>query len=65
MVVKEFLGAQFRSASEKDLKTTYTLTFAPGLALDGDDPEKLGEKLARFATGPVAARAVLVRGGQS
>lgn len=65
MVVKEFLGAQFRSASEKDLKTTYTLTFASGLALDADEPEKLGEKLARFATGPVAARAVLVRGGHS
>lgn len=64
-VVKEFLNAQFRIASEKDLKTTYTLTFASGLVLDADEPEKLTERLVRLATGPVEARAVLIRGGRS
>jgi hypothetical protein len=64
-VVKEFLNAQFRIASEKDLKTTYTLTFASGLAMDGDEPEKLTERLVRLATGPVEARAVLIRGGRA
>lgn len=49
--VKEFLDAQFRGATEKSLTTRYALTFAEGLALDGDAPEKLTEQFARFASG--------------
>jgi hypothetical protein len=49
--VKEFLDAQFRAASERDLQTRYVLTFSDGLLLAGDGPEKLTEQLARFASG--------------
>lgn len=49
--LKEFLEPQFRAAREKKLDATYVITFTNGLALDGDAPEKLAEKLARFATG--------------
>lgn len=49
--VKEFLDAQFRAASEKELTTRYVLGFVDGLALDGDGPEKLTEQFARFASG--------------
>lgn len=49
--LKDYLEPQFRAASEKDLTSYYTLTFKNGLDLSGDHPEKLAEKLARFATG--------------
>jgi hypothetical protein len=49
--LKEFLEPQFRAAKEKKLDATYLITFSEGLALGGDAPEKLAEKLARFATG--------------
>ncbi len=65
LVVKEFLQPQFRSAGEKDLTMSYSLTYAAGLSLDGDEPQKLAERLARFATGTVEARAELVRGERS
>jgi hypothetical protein len=49
--VKEFLDAQFRVASEKDLQTRYELKFTNGLPVVGDEPEKLTERLARYASG--------------
>jgi hypothetical protein len=49
--LKEFLEPQFRAASETDLKATFTFTFAEGLPLDGDAPEKMTERLTRFASG--------------
>jgi hypothetical protein len=49
--LKEFLEPQFRAAADTLLSTTYLLTFSEGLALEGDAPKKLTEKLARFATG--------------
>ena len=55
--VKDFLEPQFRASTEKDLKTTYTLTFKEGLPLDGDGPEKMTERLARFATGAALVEA--------
>jgi hypothetical protein len=57
--VKEFLDAQFRAAKERDLNVQYRLDFLEGLPLAGDQPEKLMEKLARYATGAayVEARA--------
>ena len=50
-VVKEFLEAQFRAAGETDLTTTYTFTFTNGLDMATDAPEKITERLARFASG--------------
>ena len=49
--VKEFIDAQLRGAGEKSLSTRYVLSFAEGLPLDGDAPEKLTEQFARFASG--------------
>lgn len=50
-VLKEFLEAQFRAASEADLQTRYAFTFAAGLDMTSDGPEKITERLARFASG--------------
>jgi hypothetical protein len=49
--LKEFLEPQFRAAKEKSLNVTHLLVFADGLQVTGDAPEKLAEKLTRFATG--------------
>ncbi|TAK25717.1 MAG: DUF499 domain-containing protein [Myxococcaceae bacterium] len=49
--VKDFLDPQLRAAKDRDFSLTFTLTFKGGLVLDGDAPEKLAEKLTRFATG--------------
>jgi hypothetical protein len=50
-VLKEFLEAQFRAASETDLQIRYALTFAAGLDMASDMPEKITERLARYASG--------------
>jgi hypothetical protein len=50
-VVKEFLEAQFRGAAETDLQIRYTFAFTGGLDLASDVPEKITERLARFASG--------------
>lgn len=49
--LKEFLDPQFRDAKEADLNVVYTLSFEGGLELGGDQPEKLAERLTKFATG--------------
>lgn len=49
--IKDFLQPQLRAASETHLEITFTLTYASGLDLNTDEPEKITEKLARFATG--------------
>jgi hypothetical protein len=56
--VKEFLDAQFRAASEQDLKTTYSMKFEQGLELAGEGAEKLTEKLVKFASGAAYVTAV-------
>jgi hypothetical protein len=49
--LKEFLEAQFRAAREAELKVQYEFIFIKGLDLATDAPEKLTERLARFASG--------------
>lgn len=49
--LKEFLESQFRGVSETDLQVRYEFAFTGGLDLSTDAPEKLTERLARFATG--------------
>ncbi len=51
MPVKDFLVPQLNAARERDVQATFILTFNPGLPLAGDAPEKLGERLAKFASG--------------
>ena len=49
--VKEFLQPQLRDASSANLQAGFRLTFADGLAMQGDAAEKLTERLVRFASG--------------
>ena len=49
--VREFLEPQLRDAAERDLQAGFELNFADGLAMQGDAPEKLTDRLARFASG--------------
>ena len=49
--LKEFLESQFRGAGETDLQVRYEFIFTAGLDLAGDAPEKMSERLARFASG--------------
>lgn len=57
--VKEFLQQQFTGAGETSLIVRYEFVFTGGLDLTSDAPEKLTERLARFASGAayVAAEA--------
>ncbi len=49
--IRGFLEPQLRAASETNLEMTFTLTYTNGLDLNGGEPEKITEKLTRFATG--------------
>lgn len=49
--IKEFLEPQLRAAREKTLEARFELRFDGGLVLAGDAPEKLAERLARYAAG--------------
>ena len=49
--VREFLLPQLRDASETDLEAGFELDFENGLSIKGDEPEKLNERLSRFAPG--------------
>ena len=49
--VKEFLEPQLRDASSRNLEVGFQLTFIAGLSMQGDAPEKLAARLARFASG--------------
>ena len=49
--LKEFLEPQLRDAASKNLEAGFELAFAEGLPMQGDAPEKLTERLARFASG--------------
>jgi hypothetical protein len=57
--LNEFLESQFRGAADTDLTVRYEFVFTNGLDLSTDAPEKLTERLARFASGAayVAAEA--------
>lgn len=55
--IKEFLNSQFRAAEEQTLDTTFYMSYPEGLSLGGDEPEKLTEQLARFATGSALVEA--------
>jgi len=49
--VKEFLDQQLRAASEKHVSAVFRLTYADGLAVEGEAADRLVEQLTRFATG--------------
>lgn len=51
MPVKDFLVPQLNAARERDVQATFILTFSPGLPLACDAADKLGERLAKFASG--------------
>ena len=49
--VREFLQPQLRDAREQNLQAGFALTFAKGLAMEGNAAEKFTERLSRFASG--------------
>jgi hypothetical protein len=53
--VKDFLVPQLNAAAaaqkERDVSATFELVFETGLSLSADAPEKLGERLGKFASG--------------
>ena len=49
--VREFLEPQLRAGKSHDLQVSFVLTFTNGLTMIGDAPEKLAERLTRFASG--------------
>jgi hypothetical protein len=50
-VLKEFLDPQLRAAAEKTLNADFELQFEGGLAVATDAPERLAERLTRYAAG--------------
>lgn len=50
--VKEFLEPQLRAAKEKTVEARFEMRFDDGLVMAGDAPERLGERLTRYASGP-------------
>ena len=48
--LREFLEPQVRDAAAQTLETHFELVFDGGLSLKGDAPEKVAERLSRFAT---------------
>lgn len=49
--VKEFLDPQLRAAAEKRLEAEFELRMDNGLVMAGDAPERLAERLTRYAAG--------------
>ncbi len=49
--VKDFLNAQMKAAKTRNLNSDFTIIFNDGLAMAGDAPEKLTERLTKFAAG--------------
>ncbi len=49
--IKDFLDPQFRAARDRSFDLVFDLDFADGLALGGDAPETLTERLARYSSG--------------
>ncbi len=60
--VREFLEPQLRDAADRDLNIRFELTFDEGLALTGDAPETLTDRLVRFATAGAHVSAVPLSG---
>jgi hypothetical protein len=54
--LREFLEPQFRAASTRSLDTEFVLEFGEGLDLSGDGPEKLTERLVRYASSAAFAK---------
>ncbi|MEO8624687.1 MAG: DUF499 domain-containing protein, partial [bacterium] len=66
-VLKEFLEPQLRAASEKDVNAEFELAFDGGLLTTSDAPERLADRLTKYAAGTayVTATAETKAGGAS
>lgn len=49
-LTREYIEPQLRAAPERNVSASIDLAFADGLALDGDEPEKIIERLTKFGT---------------
>ena len=59
--LKEFLEPQLRAANDSDVNVLLTLRFKQGLILKGREPEKLTERLTRFASGSAHVTATVYK----
>ena len=50
-MLKEFLEPQLRAASEKDVNAEFELAFDGGLLTTSDAPERLADRLTKYAAG--------------
>ena len=66
-VLKEFLEPQLRAAAEKDVNAAFELAFDGGLLTTSDAPERLADRLTKYAAGTtyVTATAETKAGGMS
>lgn len=48
--MKDFLDPQLRAATGRDIQVVFEVTFTDGLPLQGNEPEKLTERLSCFGT---------------
>ena len=55
--LKDFLEPQFRASSEKNLESTFEITFESGLDLSSTDPEDMTERLVRIVEGAASVLA--------
>ena len=62
--IREFLEPQLRDAETTELQIRFGLTFTDGLPLGGDAPEKLADRLGRFAGGAAYVSATAEAKGQ-
>ena len=50
-VLKDYLDPQLRAAKEKSVSAEFELHFDGGLLITGDAPERLADRLTRYAAG--------------
>ena len=62
--IREFLEPQLRDAETTELQIRFRLAFGDGLPLGGDAPEKLTDRLGRFAGGAAYVSATAEAKGQ-
>ena len=47
---RDYIEPQLRAATDRHVTANISLSFADGLPLDGDEPEKIIERLTKFGT---------------
>ena len=61
--IKNILDPQLRSATEHNFEADYTLTFTPGLSLEGDKAEAFAKNLTKYGSGEAFVEALAAAQG--